>query len=216
MKKLLLTSFFIIAGVFVFAQQDQKAKSILENVTKTTQSFQSIQAAFDYIMDNKEEGIHEENKGEIIMKGEKYQLKLPQLGLEVYCDGKNVWSYMKDANEVSITSMEDESSEMMNPSKLFTIYEEGFNYRFVKETTADGKTVYVIDLFPQTKEIEYSKITVQIDKQQMLIKSAEMTGKEGNNYTVRVNNLTTNVPAEDRLFVFDAAKHPGVETVDLR
>jgi len=216
MKKLLLTSFFIIAGVFVFAQQDQKAKSILENVTKTTQSFQSIRAAFDYIMDNKEEGIHEENKGEIIMKGEKYQLKLPQLGLEVYCDGKNVWSYMKDANEVSITSMEDESSEMMNPSKLFTIYEEGFNYRFVKETTADGKTVYVIDLFPQTKEIEYSKITVQIDKQQMLIKSAEMTGKEGNNYTVRVNNLTTNVPAEDRLFVFDAAKHPGVETVDLR
>jgi len=213
---LLLTSFFIIAGVFVFAQQDQKAKSILENVTKTTQSFQSIRAAFDYIMDNKEEGIHEENKGEIIMKGEKYQLKLPQLGLEVYCDGKNVWSYMKDANEVSITSMEDESSEMMNPSKLFTIYEEGFNYRFVKETTADGKTVYVIDLFPQTKEIEYSKITVQIDKQQMLIKSAEMTGKEGNNYTVRVNNLTTNVPAEDRLFVFDAAKHPGVETVDLR
>jgi len=216
MKKLLLTSFFIIAGVFVFAQQDQKAKSILENVTKTTQSFQSIRAVFDYIMDNKEEGIHEENKGEIIMKGEKYQLKLPQLGLEVYCDGKNVWSYMKDANEVSITSMEDESSEMMNPSKLFTIYEEGFNYRFVKETTADGKTVYVIDLFPQTKEIEYSKITVQIDKQQMLIKSAEMTGKEGNNYTVRVNNLTTNVPAEDRLFVFDAAKHPGVETVDLR
>lgn len=216
MKKLLLTSILIGAGVFVFAQQDQKAKSILENVTKTTQSFQSIQATFDYIMDNKEEGIHEENKGEIIMKGEKYQLKLPQLGLEVYCDGKNVWSYMKDANEVSITSTEEGSSEMMNPSKLFTIYEEGFNYRFVQETTAEGIPVYVIDLLPQTNDIEYSKITVQINKQQMLIKSAEMIGKEGNNYTVRVNNLKTNVPADDRLFVFDAAKHPGVEETDLR
>jgi outer membrane lipoprotein-sorting protein len=216
MKKLLLASVLVISGTFVFAQQDQKAKSILENVTKTTQSFQSIQATFDYIMDNKEEGIHEVNKGEIIMKGEKYQLKLTQLGLEVYCDGKNVWSYMNDANEVSITSMEDESAEMMNPSKLFTIYEEGFNYRFVGETTAGGKQVYVIDLFPQTKEIEYSKIQVQIDKQQMLIKSAEMIGKEGNNYTVRVNNLKTNVPAEDRIFVFDTAKYPGVEEVDLR
>ncbi|MEN6456891.1 MAG: outer membrane lipoprotein carrier protein LolA [Prolixibacteraceae bacterium] len=216
MKKLLLFVLSAFLGFGSFAQQDQKAKSILENVTKTTRSFQSIQAAFDYIMDNKKEGIHEENKGEIIMKGEKYQLKLPQLGLEVYCDGKNVWSYMKDANEVSITSMEDESSEMMNPSKLFTIYEEGFNYRFVKETTAEGKSVYVIDLFPQTKEIEYSKITVQIDKQQMLIKSAEMTGKEGNNYTVRVNHIKTNVPADDRLFVFDPAKYPGVEEVDLR
>jgi outer membrane lipoprotein-sorting protein len=216
MKKLLLASVLVISVVIVFAQQDQKAKSILENVTKTTQSFQSIQATFDYIMDNKKEGIHEVNKGEIIMKGEKYQLKLPQLGLEVYCDGKNVWSYMKDANEVSITSMEDETAEMMNPSKLFTIYEKGFNYQFVQETTVGGKQVYVIDLFPQTKETEYSKIRVQIDKQQMLIKSAEMIGKEGNNYTVRIDNLKTNVQADDRTFVFDAAKHPGVEEVDLR
>ncbi|MGV8090311.1 MAG: outer membrane lipoprotein carrier protein LolA [Mangrovibacterium sp.] len=216
MKKLLIAFLLVLSGTFVFAQQDQKAKSILENVTKTTQSFQSIQATFDYIMDNKKEGIHEVNKGEIIMKGEKYQLKLPQLGLEVYCDGKNVWSYMKDANEVSINSMEDETAEMMNPSKLFTIYEKGFNYQFVQETTVGGKQVYVIDLFPQTKETEYSKIRVQIDKQQMLIKSAEMIGKEGNNYTIRIDNLKTNVPADDRTFVFDAAKHPGVEEVDLR
>jgi len=151
MKKLFLVALLACSGVLVFAQQDQKAKSILENVTKTTQSFQSIQATFDYIMDNKKEGIHEENKGEIIMKGEKYQLKLPQLGLEMYCDGKTVWSYMEDANEVSITSMKDESAEMMNPSKLFTIYEEGFNYRFIQEATAGAKPVYVIDLIPQTK-----------------------------------------------------------------
>lgn len=216
MKKLLLTSILAFSGILVFAQQDQKAKSILENVTKTTQSYQSIQATFDYIMDNKEEGIHEENKGEIVMKGEKYRLKLPPLGMEVYCDGKNVWTYMKDANEVNISSIDDESSEMMSPSKLFTIYEEGFNYRFVEESTAGINPVYVIDLFPETKEIEYSKIRVQIDKQQMLIKSAEMVGKEGNNYIIRVNNLQTNVPADDRLFVFDAAKYPGIEKIDLR
>jgi outer membrane lipoprotein-sorting protein len=216
MKKLLLSSALVLAVVFAFAQQDQKAKSILENVTKTTRSFQSMQANFDYIMDNKEEGIHEENKGEIMMKGNKYRLILPQLGLEVYCDGNSVWSYMKDANEVTISSVEDEAAEMMNPSKLFTIYEEGFNYRFVEETSAGGKAVYVIDLFPQKNEAEYSKVRVQIDKQQMLIKSAEMVGKEGNNYTVRVNNLQTNVPADDKLFIFDQARHPGVTEVDLR
>lgn len=216
MKKLLLSCALVLAVVFAFAQQDQKAKSILENVTKTTRSFQSMQATFDYIMDNKEEGIHEENKGEIMMKGNKYRLILPQLGLEVYCDGNSVWSYMKDANEVTVSSVEDEAAEMMNPSKLFTIYEEGFNYRFVEETTAGGKTVYVIDLFPQKNEAEYSKVRVQVDKQQLLIKSAEMIGKEGNNYTVRVNNLQTNVPADDKLFVFDQARHPGVAKVDLR
>jgi len=216
MKKFLLAAILVFSVSFVFAQQDQKAKSILENVTRTTRSYQSIQATFDYVMDNKEEGIHEENKGEIVIKGDKYRLKLQQFGMEVYCDGKNVWTYTKDANEVNISSMDDESSEMMNPSKLFTIYEEGFQSRFVEEATAGGIPVYVIDLFPENQELEYSKIRVQIDKQQMLIKSAEMVGKEGNNYIVRVNNLKTNVPADDRLFVFDAAKYPGVEEIDLR
>lgn len=216
MSKLLFGIVLFFSGISVFAQQDQKAKSILENVTKNTQSYQSIQATFDYILDNKKEEIHEENKGEIVIRGEKYQLKLPQLGLEVYSDGKNVWSYMKDANEVSITSVEDGAVEMMNPSKLFTIYEEGFNYQFVEETTTGGKEIYVIDLFPQNEETEYSKIRIQIDKRQMLVKNAEMVGKEGNNYIVRVNNLKTNVPAADSLFVFNAAKYPGVEEVDLR
>jgi len=215
-KKPLLIFTFSFCVCFVFAQQDEKAKSILESVTRTTKSFTSVQATFDYIMDNKEEGIHEENRGEIVMKGDKYQLKLPQLGMEVYCDGKNVWSYMKDANEVNVTSVEDESSEMMNPSRLFTIYEDGFDYRFVGENTTGGKRVYAIDLIPQTGEVDYSKIRIQIDQQQMVIKQAEMVGKEGNNYLVRVNHLKTGVPTDDSLFIFDASKHPGAEIIDLR
>ncbi|MEL7589458.1 MAG: outer membrane lipoprotein carrier protein LolA [Prolixibacteraceae bacterium] len=216
MKKLLLSAVLIFAVLMGFSQQDQRAKSILEEVTKTTRSWQTIQATFDYIMDNKEEGIHEENKGEILMKGSKYVLKLSELGLEIYCDGKAVWSFMKDANEVNITSIDDESSELMNPSKLFTIYEQGFNYEFVEETVSGGKSIYVIDLFPETKGTDYKKIRLHVDKKQMMVIRAEMSGAEGNDYIVRVNNLKTNVPADDRLFIFDVSKHPGVEKIDLR
>ncbi len=216
MKKLLFIAFFAFSGIMGFAQQDQKAKSILENVTKTTQSYITIQASFDYVMENKEEGIHEENKGNILMKGDKYQLKLPILGLEVFCDGNSVWTYMKDANEVSVSELDEESGEMMNPSKLFTIYENGFSYKFVEEKTVEGVGVYIIDLFPETDAIEYSKIRIQVDKQKMLIKKAEMIGKEGNNYIVKVNDLKTNVTADEKSFVFDSAKYPGVEVIDLR
>jgi len=216
MKKILLMTILAFTGCLVFGQQDQKAKTILDNVSKITQSYKTIQATFDYVMDNKDEGIHENNKGDLIMKGEKYRLKLSDLGLEVYSDGKNVWTYMKDANEVSITPADDESTETMNPSRLFTIYEHGFNYRFIEEKTVDGLPVYVIDLFPGNDSIEYSKIRILVDKQRMLIKKAEMTGKEGNNYIINVKDLKTDVPADDNLFIFDAGKHPGVETVDLR
>jgi len=216
MKKLLSVIGLISIVLFASAQVDQKAKSILEKVTKTTQSYASMQATFDYVMDNKEMEIHETNKGTIVMKGDKYLLKLADLGLEVYCNGKSVSTYMKDANEVTISPIDSESGEMMNPSKIFTIYESGFNYKFVEEKLVAGKGVYVIDLFPQTKEIEYSKIRIEIEKDRMLIRRADMFAKEGNVYVVNVKDLKTNVEAPDVIFNFDKAKHPGVEVVDLR
>lgn len=216
MRKLLSLVGIVLMVLSASAQQDQKAKSILENVTKTTQSYSTIQATFDYVMDNKEMGIHETNKGDIVMKGNKYKLKLAELGMEVFCNGSQVWTYMKDANEVNVNAMDGESGEMMNPSKLFTIYEHGFNYKFVEEKVIDGKASYIIDLFPQTKEIEYSKIRLQIDKEKSVIRKAEMIGKDGNTYTIKINDFKTNLPAADALFSFDKTKYPGVHVVDLR
>lgn len=216
MRKLLSLAGIVLMVLTASAQQDMKAKSILENVTKTTQSYSSIQATFEYILDNKEMGIHEQNKGDILMKGNKYKLKLAELGLEIFCNGKDVYTYMKDANEVTVSPMDGESGEMMNPSKLFTIYEKGFNYKYVEEKVVEGKASHIIDLFPQSEDIEYSKIRIQIDKEKSFIRKADMIGKDGNTYVVKVNDFKTNVPAADTLFGFDKAKYPGAELIDLR
>lgn len=216
MRKLILLVTVIFCWNIGYSQKDEKAKGILQKVTKATQGYKSIKASFSYVMDNKEEDIHEEYKGEILLAGNKYHLNIPSLGMEMYTDGKTVWTYMKDANEVTVAEADDEMSDQLAPSKLFTIYEHGFSYQFVEDKTVDGKAVYVIDLFPENKEIEYSKIRIQIDKESLLIKRAEMVGKEGNNYIVQVEDLKTDVPTKDSDFVFDASKYNGVETVDLR
>ena len=216
MKRVLMFALFAFSVTYVFAQQDQKAKSILENVTKTTQSYTSIQATFDYVMENEEVDIHEEYKGSITMKGEKYNLKLPQLGLDIYSDGSNVWTYMVDAGEVTVSSIDEDSEELMNPSTIFTIYEEGFDFKYIEETMIDGKSIYVIDLFPTTDEIEYERIRIQIDKQKMLIKKAEMFSEEGNCYIINVIDFETNVDVDDSSFIFDVANNANVDVIDLR
>ena len=216
MKRLIVLVTIVFCWNIGFSQQDEKAKGILEKVTKATQGYSSISASFNYVMENKEEGIHEENKGTILLKGNKYHLSLPLLGMDMYTNGETVWTYMKDANEVTIATADDEMNELMDPSKLFTIYEHGFNYKFIEEKNVDGRTVYVIDLFPENEEIEYSRIRIQIEKQRMLIKRAEMIGKEGNNYIVEVEDLKTNVPTKDSDFVFNKDQYPNVELVDLR
>ncbi|MGQ7868859.1 LolA family protein [Sunxiuqinia sp. sy24] len=216
MKRLAVLMTVIVCWSAGFAQQDQKAKDILEKVTSTTQSYSSISASFNYIMDNEAVGIHEENKGQILLKGQQFHLQLSQLGMEIFNNGKTVWTYMKDAGEVTVAEADDEMNEMMDPSTLFTIYEKGFNYEFVEEKTVAGVLVYIIDLFPENEEIEYSKIRIQIDKQRLLIRQAEMVGHEGNSYIVLVEDLKTNIPVKDSDFEFKAEDHPGVEVIDLR
>ena len=215
MNKLFLLVFCVVAGINGFAQ-DQKAKAILERVTKSMKSNNTLQADFTYIMENKSENIYEENLGKVTLNGEKYKLELPSLGLEIFCNGKIIWSFVKDANEVSITSSDDEVTGLMNPVKLFTIYQYGFENRFVEEKNIDGVTVYVVDLFPEDESVEYKKMQIQIDKNRMMIRSVFMMGHDGNDYTVKVNNIKNNVSVNDRMFVFNKKDYPDVEETDLR
>jgi len=208
----LLFSFFT-----VFAQQkNEKAQSILGKVTENTQSFKTIEYSFSYFMDNKLAEIHEEYKGVIIMDGEKYYLKIPDMGIEVYRSEKTVWKYMYDANEVTVSSTED-SSDALDPSKIFSFYNDGFTSQFIGEKNKDGKLFYIIDLTPEKgKDMTLSSIRLFIDKNKILVKEVVMKNEDGNTYTITISDMKTNIPVKEGIFVFDAKKHPGAELVDLR
>jgi outer membrane lipoprotein-sorting protein len=216
MKRLFLISFLSVFTMTVFAQQDAKAKEILEKVTKTTQSLASLEAKFTFEMNNTAEKIQEKSAGTIILKNKKYKLNIPQMGLQITCDGKTIWTYMVKSNEVSIANLDEETDDLMDPSKIFTIYERGFNYKYVSETVDGGIPVYNIDLTPQKAGGDIQKIKIMIDKQKMLIRGADMTGKDGNKYNVLVSELKTDGVYKDADFIFDPKKYKDIEIVDMR
>lgn len=209
--------FLMALGTTGFAQKDAKAKEILEKVTKTMQSLPSLEASFSFEMNNQAQNIHDKSEGTIILKDKKYKLNIPKMGIQITCDGKTVWTYMVNSNEVDISNLADQTDDLMNdPSKIFTIYENGFDYRFVNEFVDDGIPVYVIDLTPQKPTGDIQSIRVMIDKQKNLIRAANMTGKDGNKYKIIISKLKTDGAYSDSDFVFDPKKHEGVEVVDMR
>ena len=216
MKKIVLIVFCILTALQVFSQ-NQKANEILDEVTRTIKSCNTIQANIVFITENKAENISDENYGQVVLKGEKYKLELSSLGLEIFSNGELIWSYMEDANEVSITTIDDETIIVMNPARLLTIYQHGFTNRFVEEKKVDGVVVYIIDLFPEGEELlEYQKIQIQVDKNHMIIRNVLMEGNDGNNYIVKIDNIKKNIPIDDKIFVFNKANYPDVEEIDLR
>ena len=40
--------------------------------------------------------------------------------MKVFSDGATIWNYMKDGNQVTISTIEDAGNELMDPSSLFT------------------------------------------------------------------------------------------------
>ena len=208
---------FLVSGFSIMLKaqdQDPKAKAILDGVSAKTKSYTSIRAKFTYSMENKAENISESQKGELLVKGEKYRLEIA--GQEIISDGKTVWTHLKDAGEVQISEPEyDEGA--VSPANIFTIYEEGFKYKFFKEEAREGKKIQLINLYPvNVKEKPYHTIRLAIDQKEKQLISIIIFGKDGNIFTYKIKNLATDLPVKESDFTFKASDFPGVEVIDLR
>ena len=218
MRKMVLVVLVLIAAYAgkVHGQQEDKSKEILEKVSEKARSFKSIAADFTFSMENKEMEIDEKNDGTIKMKGQKYLVELPNLGVKVFCDGATIWHYMKDGNQVTISNIDDESSELMDPASLFNIYEKGFKSKYIGEKNANGKAVYEIELEPDSQELDITKVNVLISKADMMIQSAQLFSTDENIYGIIVKHMDTTKDFPDSQFVFNAADYPDVEIIDFR
>ena len=213
MKKLLSFLFIGIIGVSSYAQNN-KAKTILDKVSAKNKEYKSIATDFTFSLDNEEEDIHEISEGKIILKGNKYKLSL--MGADTYFDGNLQYVHLIDAEEVSIKEPDEDEEESMNPAKIFSIYENGFTYQYVKEEKQGANYFHIIDLLPIDSEKSFSSVRLQINKQSNQIEKLTSVGKDGNNITIKLNKMTPNVELKDNDFVFDTKAHPDVEVIDMR
>lgn len=200
----------------LMAQQDPKAKEVLDKLSQTTKSFKTIQIEFSFTLENKKNNVNQTHEGVVALKGKSYRLHMPAFGMEVFCDSKSTWSYLTEAKECNITGVEEEKEGALNPANIFTIYEKGFNYTFVGDESLAGKAVQVLDLFPVDKSREVTRIRLYVDKAKSQIAKAQTFNKDGNTYTLVLKSMKTNAELPDDYFKFDKAKYPGVEMNDMR
>ena len=134
----LFISTLCISTFSLNAQQgDPKAKAILANVTKKINTVKSIKAAFSLNLSSANNKVKETKKGQIQLKGNKYRVSIG--GQEIICDNKTVWTYIKDANEVQISSY-NPSEQTISPAKLFTnFYDKEYNYKYLGVRMSQNK-----------------------------------------------------------------------------
>jgi hypothetical protein len=125
---------------------------------------------------------------------------------------------MKEDNELVISKADAESDDIIsNPVQFLTGQHKDFKYKYVDKVDEDGKIWSEINYYPKNLKTPYSYIRLHFDEQKMQPYSIFYAGKDGVNYTVRLNIYMPDVETpKDEEFVFNPAKYPDIAITDLR
>jgi outer membrane lipoprotein carrier protein len=213
MRKVLLALGMTALVASVFAQtKDQKASALLDEVSTKTKSYKTIQADFTYTMENKQAKINEAKSGVLLVSGDKYRLTAS--GQTVISDGKTVWTYLKESNEVQVNNVENKE-DAFTPSRLLTSYNQNYKSTIIKDKSNTDPNLESIELTPNTVK-NFTKAVLTVDKVKKQVRAFRLFDKSGNIFTYKVTKFQTDVPTAASDFTFDPAKFPGVEVIDMR
>ncbi len=213
----LLFLFCLVLALPTLAQttRDPGAKTVLEKMSARYQAIPSFSAKYTHQSEGPDGKAIKKQAGSIVMQGQKYKLTVP--GYEIVCDGKTLWSYVKETNEVNVTDYAPDEDEI-TPGNIFTVWKNGYKYILLGEfKDKTGKVVQTIDLEPDD-------ITREVVKVRMIVNKADNTLKKwiiyergtGNRQVFVVTEFKPEVKIKAGQFAFSKASHPGVKVVDLR
>lgn len=212
---LLFLIFLPLAAQQETVTQDPAAKVILDRIAAKAKAMKSIQADFSILVEDKMENTKNTSTGNLLMKKEKY--KVSTKASVVYFNGKTMWTHSIDENEVIITEPDNNEEDFMsNPANIFTLYNRDFKYRYIRETTRNGVKYDEIDLYPKNLDQPYSRIRLQVNRNNDMPEVITSFGKDGVNYTITLTNFQPDREISDALFTFDPAKNKKTEVVDMR
>lgn len=192
---------------------DNESTAILNRLSKTYKTYRSIKASFSVQIKNKQTNTTVKQSGTLYQKGKKFRVNMS--GQEIFCDGKTLWTYLKDANEVQISKF-DEKAMDVSPSEIFTIYEKGFMHKHGGQVMRGSRKIDIIELTPADKNKPYFKVKLGVDKLANKIIEMSVYNKNGIITTYSITKFEPNVAISESYFKFDPKDKPGVIEIDLR
>lgn len=213
MKKLTLIIAALLS-VFALSAQDVDggATPILKKLAAKYAAYSTMKIDYTYKCE-KNDKVLDSKSGTMTVKGDKYTFVFGNQ--TSYCDGKTLWNYQKDVNEVSIFEYIEEEDNLLNPAKILSGWDKEYRAKFIREDTEKNRMVQIIDLMPRNSSSFY-KIRLTIDKVRQEIISISAFEKDNTTYSYYIDKLVVNTPLDDATFVFDLQKHPDVDVNDMR
>lgn len=204
MKNIVFICLAILMSSLGWTQEEARAKQLLDEVSKKMNTYENIYVEFKYKLDNNEEDVHQETRGNVTMKGDLYNVNF--LGTNQVFDGKKVYTIIEEDEEVNISKGNADDEDTITPSKFFSFYKNGYIYSWDVLQNLNGRKIQFVKLVPIDSNSEIQHILLGVDVKTDHIYTLIETGNNSTVTTLTISKFKTNQPLSKNLFKFDEGK----------
>mgnify|MGYP002626822539 CR=1 FL=1 len=180
----------------------QTAKQVLDKCAASISSKDGVKANFT--MSSAQFGSA---SGSIAVKGKMFCATTSAASM--WFDGKTLWTYMAQNNEVNVTTPSESRLQTLNPYNFINLYKEGFKYSMTK-----ADKVFTVHLTAKEAKRNVQEMFITVDKQSYHPTEVKILQKQKWT-TFTISNLKTTVLPDDT-FRFNSKDYPTAEVIDLR
>lgn len=194
----------VICAFFVPARMSaaETADQILAKCAQKVNSSPSISIKFVLSFDNNKLPC------DLLISKDKYHLS--SNGMQVWYDGKTQWTYINDTKQLSITEPTTDELLESNPFAILNHYKKAYSCKRLS-----GKGLE-IQLTAKSKASSIQKAVVSIDPRTYLPSKVVVTISNGKIMTAAAGTTTIGKLLPAKTFIYNKAKFPAKETIDLR
>ncbi len=205
MRNYILLLWTLFSFVGQAQNNDSEAQELLNKVSAKVKSYKNLILEFKYVLENTEEKIRQETKGDVAIQGDKYVLNI--LGIRRIYDGVSLFTISSEDEEVTISSNNTSDENTITPSELLNFYEDGYTYKLDIIQNVKGKKIQYVRLNPITSKSEIKYVLLGIDIKTNHIHNLIEIGNNGTKTTLTINSFKTNQPLSKAFFQFDKNKY---------
>lgn len=202
MKRIIVFLITAFTSVSTLLAQSADAKGILDKTASAIGRKGGAQANF--VFSTPKAGS---TTGTIYIKGNKFHARTPEA--HIWFNGKTQWTYMKQTEEVNITTPTQAQQMSLNPYTFINIYKTGYTLSAKEQGVS-----YVVVMKAQNKQRTIQELVLTINRKTYVPTQIKM--RQGSVWsTITVSNFQSK-GLPNSMFVFQARNYPDAEIVDLR
>ncbi|MGA2623595.1 MAG: outer membrane lipoprotein chaperone LolA [Bacteroidota bacterium] len=202
-----------------FARGDDDPNEILSRLQKKYDKIQDATASFTQDVTFGVTKNEQSFKGTLWMKkGNKYHIEVEDQ--TIVTDGKSVWSYSKNTNQVLIDTYHDDPRSFSPDKVLVNVPQQYSATVLSKEGVSGGETI-VLKLIPKERSSHSGEsstnlqwMKVWVDRDEWLMKKIQILDVSDNLTTYVIEDLKLNTGLADDQFQYQIPR--GAEVIDLR